>query len=130
MPPFAHLLSFRHRAVWLLAIGLFAMAMHAFGGSGRMRENSADGGFYAEICTSKGLSNINPAHRSGTTSPADNEHQNCCKLCGTSAPLLTADAALGVPSAPIFSGLFFALPAIRPAAIARVSHPPRGPPLV
>lgn len=126
----AHLLLFRHRAAWLLACGLFAMAMQAFGAIGLMRQNSAAGGFHTEICTSKGLSKMDPALQSGNTSLPDNSHPDCCKLCAASVPLLAVDAVLGVPPAPTFAKLFFEIRSLRPAAFARVSHPPRGPPLV
>ena len=127
---FFHFTRFGHRAAWLLAVGLFAMTIQAFGAIGLMHETSAGGGFRAEICTSKGLTKPVPGGQPADTSPADDSRHGCCKLCGASAPLLTADAVLGVPPAPTFSGLFFAAPSIPPAVIARVSHPPRGPPLV
>jgi hypothetical protein len=126
MPGFARLLSFRHRTACLLAAGLFAVAMHALGGTGLMHRSSIGGGFEAEICTARGLARLDPARQSGA--PTDSGHQDCCKLCGVSASLLFADAVLGVPPAPTVAGVFSADPAPRPAAIVRVSHPPRGPP--
>ncbi|MCK9380903.1 MAG: DUF2946 family protein [Sulfuritalea sp.] len=126
----AHLLPFRHRAAWLLACGLFAMVMQAFGATGLVRHDSAAGGFYAEICTSKGLSKMDPARQPGSTSLPDSAHQDCCKLCAASASLLAVDAVLAVPPAPTVTKLFPASRSIPPTALAWVSHPPRGPPLV
>ena len=105
------------------------MAMHAFGSAGLMPRSVASGGFLAEICTSKGVSKADPALQSGKTSlPDSGHHQDCCTLCVASAPLL-AGAGLGVPPAPTFSSAFFASPFPFPSAFARLSHPPRGPPL-
>jgi len=121
----------RHvRAAWLLAIGLFAVAMHVFGGTGVMRGNAGVGSFYAEICTAAGVSKIDPAQPSGNSSLPDSGHHDCCKLCTASAFLLTADLALAVPPAPTFVALLVAPSVLRPAAVVWVSHPPRGPPRV
>jgi hypothetical protein len=128
MVPSAHLLSFRHRAAWLLACGLLAMAMQVFGATGLTHQKSAAGGFYAEICTSMGLSKTDPARQSGNPSLPHSAYHDCCKLCAASMPLLTVDAMPGVPPAPTIAQLFFESGFIRPADIAWVSHPPRGPP--
>ena len=119
---------FRHSAAWLLAIGLFAMAMQALGGSGLMPHLSAAGGVQLEICTSKGVSKILVTPQSGQTSLPDSGRQDCCTLCAASAPLLLADAALGVPPAPTFRDIPDAASSPRPAATAWLAHPPRGPP--
>jgi hypothetical protein len=119
---------FRHSPAWLLAIGLFAMALQAMGGSGLMPRVSAGGGVQMEICTSKGVGKVAAALQSGRTSLPDSSHQDCCTLCAASAPLLLADAALGVPPAPTFSNSFFAGSFPWPSATAWWSHPPRGPP--
>jgi hypothetical protein len=119
---------FRHSPAWLLAIGLFAMAMQAMGGIGLMPRVSAGGGLQMEICTGKGVSKLAVASPSGQTSLPDAGHQDCCTLCAASAPLLLADALLGVPPAPTFRGIFVANPFPRPSAAAWLSHPPRGPP--
>jgi len=104
------------------------MALQAMGGSGLMRQHTAAGGFYAEICTTAGLSRTDPARQSGNTPLPDSAHSDCCKLCAGSAPLLAVDVVPGVPPAPTFRGTFFASPFPRPSAFARFSHPPRGPP--
>lgn len=104
------------------------MAMQAFGGNGLMRQHPVAGGFYAEICTTAGLSKTDPARQSGNTSLPDSAHSDCCKLCAASAPLLAVDAVLGVPPAPTFRSVFFTSPFPHPSAFARLSHPPRGPP--
>jgi hypothetical protein len=122
---------FRHSPAWLLAIGLFAMAMQAMGGIGFMPRAVAGGGFQVEICTSKGVSKLAVALQSGQSSlPAvpDAGHQDCCSLCAASAPLLLAAAVLGVPPAPTFSGAPRAGSLLPPTAVAWLSHPPRGPP--
>ena len=119
---------FRHSPAWLLAIGLFAMALQAMGGIGLMPRVSAGGGLQMEICTGKGVSKLAVASPSGQTSLPDAGHQDCCTLCAASAPLLLADALLGVPPAPTFRGIFVANPFPRPSAAAWLSHPPRGPP--
>lgn len=126
----AHLRPLRHPPVWLLAIGLFAMAMHALGGAGLMPRSIASGGFMAEICTSKGVAKLDPALQAGNTSLPDSGHQDCCKLCVASSSLLAAAGGLGVPPAPTFASVFFSSHFPFPAFIARLSHPPRGPPLV
>jgi hypothetical protein len=65
------------------------MAMHAFGSAGLMPRSVASGGFLAEICTSKGVSKVDPALLSGKTSlPDSGHHQDCCTLCVASAPVL------------------------------------------
>ena len=121
----------RHSPAWLLAIGLFAMAMQTMGGSGLMPRMAAGGGFQVEICTSKGVGKLAVAPQSGQTSLPDVPdvgHQDCCTLCVASAPLLPAGAAPGVPPAPTFRSIFVANPFPRPSAAAWLSHPPRGPP--
>jgi hypothetical protein len=122
---------FRHSPAWLLAVGLFAMAMQAMGGIGLMPRVSAGGGFQVEICTSKGVSKLAVASPSGQTSlpnVPDAGHQDCCTLCAASAPLLLADAGLGVPPAPTFPGVPLAGTFPSPSVLAWLSHPPRGPP--
>jgi hypothetical protein len=122
---------FRHSPAWLLAIGLFAMAMQAMGGIGLMPRMAAGGGFVVEICTSKGVAKLAAASQPGKTSLPNVPvagHQDCCTLCASSAPLLLADAALGVLPAPTFRGIFVANPSPRLPAVAWLSHPPRGPP--
>jgi hypothetical protein len=130
MRRFARFRPLRHSPAWLLAVGLFAMALQAMGGSGLMPRLAADGGFQMEICTSKGVGKLPVPLQSGRTSlPApDHGHQDCCTLCAASAPLLLADAVLGVPPAPTFRGAFFAGPLLPPFTLAWLSHPPRGPP--
>lgn len=125
----AHFRQSRHSPLWLLALGLFAMAMHAFGNAGLMPRSVAGSGFMAEICTSKGVSKIDPALLAGKTSLPDSGHQDCCKLCVASSPLLQADTALGVLPALTFGSHVLAGPFPFPASLARLSHPPRGPPI-
>jgi len=128
MLPSAHLPWFRHRAAWLLACGLFAMALQALGGNGLMRQHSVAGGFYAEICTVAGLSKMDPARQSGNSRLPASAHSDCCKLCAVSAPVLAVDAVPGVPAAPTFRSVLFANSFPHPSALARLAHPPRGPP--
>jgi len=45
MRRFARFRPLRHSPAWLLAVGLFAMALQAMGGSGLMPRLAADGGF-------------------------------------------------------------------------------------
>lgn len=125
---------FRHSSAWLLAIGLFAMALQAMGGIGLMPRAAAGGGVQMEICTSKGVGKLAAAVQSGQTSlpnvpnVPDAGHQDCCTLCAASAPLLLADAAIGVPPAPTFRSVFVANSFPRIAATEWLAHPPRGPP--
>ena len=125
----AHFRPHRRSPVWLLAIGLFAMAMHAFGSAGLMPRSVASGGFLAEICTSKGVSKLDPALQSGKSSLPDSGHQDCCTLCVASGESLLVDIGLGVLPAPTFGIAFFTSTAPFPPAFVRLSHPPRGPPL-
>jgi len=124
----AHFRPFRHSAAWLLAVGLFAMALQALGGSGLMPRLS-DSGFQLEICTSKGLSKPAAAAQSGRTSLPDGGHRDCCTLCAASAPLLPAEAALGVPPAPTFRNTLVAGSVPRSSAAPWLLQPPRGPPV-
>jgi hypothetical protein len=119
---------FRYSPAWLLAIGLFAMALQALGGIGLMPRMAAGGGFEIEICTSKGVAKIATAAQPGKTSLPDAGHQDCCTLCAASAPLLLAGAMPGVPPAPTFGGILVANQHHRLPAVAWLSHPPRGPP--
>ncbi|NJD35622.1 MAG: DUF2946 domain-containing protein [Betaproteobacteria bacterium] len=119
---------FRHSPAWLLAFGLFAMALQAMGGSGLMPRVTAAGGVQMEICTSKGVGKLAIPLQPGRTSLPESGHQDCCTLCAASAPLLLADAALGVPPAPTFGDVFVAAAFLWPATLAWLSHPPRGPP--
>ena len=128
MPRFPHFTLFRHRALWLLAIGLFVMVLQTLGGVGRGAVRLAGGGFQAEICTSRGWARAAAALPAGKTSLPAGDDQDCCRLCVFSAPLLLADAMPGVPPAPTFSSAFLAGSFPWPAVIARWSHPPRGPP--
>lgn len=118
---------FRHSPAWLLAIGLFAMALQAMGGSGLMPHISARG-VQMEICSSKGVSKLALTSQPGRTSLPDAGHQDCCTLCAASVPLLPVDALPGVPPAPTLRSVFVANPFPRPSATAWLSHPPRGPP--
>ena len=115
-------------AAWLFAFGLFAMAMTAMGGTGLMRTHGAGGSFFVEMCSSKGAGRIDLALQSGNSSLPESVHQDCCQLCATNAPLLRADSTLDLPSAPVFGSARFASLVSRPAALAWLSHPPRGPP--
>ena len=124
----AHFRPFRHSAAWLLAIGLFAMAIQALGGIGLMPRVSGSG-FQVEICTSKGVSKLAVSAQSGQTSQPDGGHQDCCTLCAAGAPLLPAAAALGVPPAPTFRNILVVGSVPRFAAAAWLLQPPRGPPL-
>lgn len=108
------------RAAWLFALGLFAMAMTAMGGTGVLRPHAAGNGFYVEVCSAKGARSV-PGLPAGS-------HSDCCQLCTTGASLLLADFTLAVPQAPEFAEVRFAEPVSRPGAMARLSHPPRGPP--
>lgn len=118
---------FRHSPAWLLAVGLFVMALQALGGSGLMPRVSA-AGVQMEICTGKGVTRLNVAAQSGQPSLPDAGHQDCCTLCAASAPLLLVDAAIGVPPAPTFRSTFVAGASPRPLTAAWLSNPPRGPP--
>jgi hypothetical protein len=116
------------RAAWLLAFGLFAMAMTAMGGVGLMQTHAAGGGFLVEICSARGAGRIEFVPQSGESSLPAGSHSDCCQLCATSAPLLLADASLAVPPAPALGDTLAANPVSRLVASARLSHPPRGPP--
>ena len=125
----SHSISHQTRALWLLAVGLLAMAMFTFGGSGLARASAANataGSFYIEICTAKGIS---ADGQPGTSPQHDGGQHECCKLCGVSAALLTTDGTIAVVPAPTFTQLFVSAGPIPPATVARTSHPPRGPPL-
>ena len=128
MTRFPHFAPFRRHALWLLAIGLFAMALQTLGGVGVGAVRPTGGGFLAEICTSRGLAKAAPALPAGKTSLPAGDHQDCCRLCVFSAPLLLADAMPAVPPAPTLSSSFVASSFPWPAVIARWSQPPRGPP--
>ena len=126
----SHSISHQTRALWLLVVGLLAMAMVTFGGSGLARAsetNASAGSFYAEICTTKGIA---AAGQTGNTPQHDGGQHDCCKLCGASAALLTTDGTIAVAPAPTFTPLFFSAGPIPPATVAHTSHPPRGPPLL
>lgn len=125
---FPNFTPFRRHAAALLAIGLFAMAIQALGGIGLMPRLSAGTGFQLEICTGKGLSTLAMAPQSGPTSPPDTDHRDCCTLCAASAPLLLAEALLGVLPAPAFGNIFVAGSVPRLSAPAWLAHRPRGPP--
>ena len=125
---FTHSLPRQTRAMLLLVLGLLAVTMLSLGGS---RPAHADSGFYGEICTSKGLQAKSSAVSTGQNQPQPaTDHNDCCKLCGTVSPLLLTDDTLAVSPAPTFS-LDFARTKLTPPAIAaRLSYPPRGPPLL
>ena len=126
MPPRIRSVPRQTRAAWLFAMGLFAMAMTAMGGTGVLRTHTAGTGFFVEICSAKGARSV-PGQPSGEHS-LPGSHSDCCQLCATGAPLLLADATLALPPAPEFAQVRFAEPVSRPGAMARLSHPPRGPP--
>ena len=128
MRRFARFRPLRHSPAWLLAIGLFAMALQAMGANGLMPRMAAGGGLQMEICTSKGVARLAVTSPAGQTSLPDAGHQDCCTLCAAGAPLLLVDAAPGVPPAPAFRNTFVAGSFFRPLAAAWLSHPPRGPP--
>ncbi len=128
MQPRNRPVSRQANATWLFAFGLFAMAMTAIGGTGLMRTHGVDGGFFVEICSVKGASRIEFVLPSGESSTPAGSHSDCCLLCATSASLLLSGTTLGVPPAPAFGRARFASPVSRSAAVARLSHSPRGPP--
>jgi hypothetical protein len=131
MPRSADFRRFRHSPVWLLAIGVFALALQAMGASGLMPRMATGGGLQMEICTSKGVGTLAPTSQPGRTSlpnVPNAGHQDCCTLCAAGAPLLLVDAVLGVPPVPTFRSAFVAGSFPRPPATAWLSHPPRGPP--
>ena len=131
MPRSAHLTPFRHRAAWLLVLGLLAVALHALAGTGLMRAGSTAGNgpsFAAEVCTSHGLLTVDPAQTRGDSSqPATGVH-DCCKLCAAGAPLLVANLAAGAALAPTFAASHDSPASARPPPAVRTAHPPRGPP--
>lgn len=125
----AHFQPFRQAPVWLLAFGLFAMAMQVLGGIGIMPRSMASGSFLAEVCTSKGIVKRDLERQSGSSSLPDSGHQDCCVLCAASAPVLLAHASLGVPPAPTFRNAFIANPLSPPPIPAWLLQSSRGPPL-
>ena len=128
MTRFPHFSAFRRHAFWLLAIGLFALALQTLGGVGPRAVRPAGGSFQAEICTSRGLAGVAAVLPAGKTALPADDHQDCCRLCVSSAPLWLADTVPGVPPAPAFSSAFVASSFPWPAVIARWSQAPRGPP--
>ena len=131
MPRSAHLPPFRHRAAWLLVLGLLAVALHALAGTGLLRAGSTAGkvgSFAADVCTSHGVLTVDPALIGGDSSPPAAGAHDCCKLCAAGAPLLVADMATGVPLAPSFATLHDSPIFARPTLAVRTAHPPRGPP--
>jgi hypothetical protein len=127
----AYPLSLRHRSAWLLAIGLLAVALHALAGTGLMRTSAVAGSsdrFVAEVCTSHGLTTLDPLQTGSDDSvPATGMH-DCCKLCAAGAPALAADIEIGVPPAPTFSIRNASDSSAHPTLAVWTAHPPRGPP--
>ena len=128
MTGFPHFAVFRRHALWLLAFGLFAMVLQTLGGVGPRAVRPAGGSFQAEICTSRGLARAAAALPAGETPLPAGEDQDCCRLCVFGAPLLLADAMPDVAPAREFGRAFSAGRSPWPAAVARWSPPPRGPP--
>lgn len=128
MPPRIRSVPRQTRAAWLFAMGLFAMAMTAMGGFGAMRPHAPGNGFYVEICSARGAGLIGLALPSGERSLPPGSQSDCCQLCAASAPLMLAGTALAMPPGPAIRAIRSVDPVSRPAAIARLSHPPRGPP--
>lgn len=124
-------MSFRRRTAWLLFLGLLAVVLHGLAGTGLVRASASTGSgdsFVAEVCTSHGLSRLDPAQTRGDSSqPASGAH-DCCKLCATGGPLLTADLAPGVAPAPAVATPHDPPPVARPTLAVRTAHRPRGPP--
>ena len=131
MPQSAHLTPFRHRAAWLLVLGLLAVALHVLVGTGLMRTSvtAARGDtFAADVCTGHGLLKADSSPNPGDSSqPASGVH-DCCKLCAAGAPLLVATIEIGAALAPTFATAHDAPSAARPTLASRTAHPPRGPP--
>lgn len=125
---FPNFTPYRRHAAALLAIGLFAMAVQALGGFRRMHADPADGAVYAEICSATGSAKAQPPSQSGKLPLSHGSHHDCCKLCGASAPLLFAAAALGVPPAPPLVAPLDSCAASPRTLAVRTAHPPRGPP--
>lgn len=122
---------FRHRAAWLLILGVLAVALHALAGTGLMRSgaNSGSGqGFVAEVCTSHGVQKPDLASAANGQSQPGSAGHDCCKLCAAGGPLLAAGDRIGVSPAPTLHVLHATHPPARPAAVAWTAHPPRGPP--
>jgi len=126
-----HFLSFRRRAVRLLALGLLAVALQALAGTGLLRPGTSAGigeKFAAEVCTSHGVVKLDPAQTGdGSSLPATGLH-DCCKLCAAGAPLLIAGIGIGVPPAPTFIPGNDSPDSAPPTLAVRTAHPPRGPP--
>jgi hypothetical protein len=115
-------------AAWLLAFGLFAVALHAFAGVGPLRRSASADEFHAPICGSQGLVAAPALPQSGTGSEQTSE-QSCSQICAASAPMLPTAAEIAVPPAPTSSTIFFTASSTRPRNPAWVAHPQRGPPL-
>jgi len=126
---FPNFTRYRRHAAALLAIGLFAMAIQASGGFRRVATDLADGAFYAEVCSATGSAKAQPTSQSGKLPLSHGSQHDCCKLCGASAPLLFAAAALGVPPAPPLVAPFDSYADSPRTLGARIAHPPRGPPV-
>lgn len=127
----AYLLSFRHRAAWLLAFGLLAVALQTLAGANSMRAGSTVGkgdSFVAELCTSHGVFKIDSAQTAGGGSQQGSGAHDCCQWCAAGGPMLVAAGVVGVPPAPTFVARLGASAAARPALAVSTAHPPRGPP--
>ena len=120
----------RHSPAWLLAIGLFAMALQAMGGSGLMLRH-AGGGLQMEICTGKGML------RAGSTTSlrglvdAAGDEIDCCELTSfTTGPGLTSSPrALAVLESASGARLAARLVEV-PTFVDWALPSPRGPPLL
>lgn len=128
---YADLPSFRHRAAWLLCLGLLAVALHAMAGTGLLRTSMTAGKgetFAAEVCTSHGVVKADSSRTADDSGqPASGVH-DCCKLCAATGPLLAASIEIGVPPAPTLAAPYESPDSARPRSALGIAHPPRGPP--
>ena len=124
-------MSFRRRSGFLLLLGILAVLLHTLAAAGMLRASVAAGKgerFVAEVCTSHGLSRLDPSQSADIGSSPGTADHDCCKLCAAAGPLLAAAAAPGVPSAPTFAAAIDAYVPAPPTLVVATAHPPRGPP--
>lgn len=126
----------RRQPNWLLVCAMLALSVHALANMGLMpsRGQSADnanGPFFAEICTGKGMFKVGPNSLLGALADAAGHEADCCDLSSlTGGPALTSSEPAQAVLALALGARFAASLVGAPARPDWALQAPRGPPLL
>ena len=87
----------RRQPNWLLVCAMLALSVHALANMGLMparglSSGAANGDFFAEVCTGKGMAKIGASSLRSALTDAIGHESDCCELCSLgSGPAVAAN---------------------------------------